>query len=60
MYLVFGMGICYLTFTGRNLKNKKKLTPVQIMKNVSINDKNIVNNVGMFDDSDVMNNYFSE
>ena len=53
------MSFHYLTFMGRKLENKKKLTSVRIMNSVSLNSKNIVNNVGIFNDS-VMNNNFRE
>ena len=33
------------------LKNRKKLTPTRIMNNVGMNSKNVVNNVGIFNDS---------
>ena len=42
------MGLHYLTFIGRNLENRKKSTPMQIMNKASINSKNIVNIVGIF------------
>jgi hypothetical protein len=45
---------------GRNLENKKKLTLVQIMNSFSMNNKNIVNSVGIFNNSVVMNNNFKE
>ena len=53
-YLACDMGLHYLTFMGRKLENKKKLTPVRIMNSASINSKNIVNNVSIFNDSVVM------
>ena len=47
-----------LTFMGRNLENKKKLMQVQIMNSARLNSKNIVNIVGIFNDSSTMNNIF--
>ena len=40
---------------GNKIKNKKKLTPIQIMNNVGLNNKNIVNNVSVFNDNYTMN-----
>ena len=54
------MGLHYLTFTRRNLENKKKLAPVQIMNNASLISKNIVNSVSIFNKSDAMNSYLRE
>lgn len=34
----------------RNLDNKKKLTPIQIMDNVGLYSKNIMNRVGIHND----------
>ena len=34
--------------------------PVQVMKSVNMNSKNIVNNVGIFNDNAAMNNILSE
>ena len=45
------MGLHYVTFMGRNLKNKKKLTPVWITNSTGLNSKKIVNTVGNFNDS---------
>jgi hypothetical protein len=45
---------------GRNLENRKKLMPVQIMNNVDLNSMNIMNNVSTFNDSDTMNNIFKD
>jgi hypothetical protein len=39
---------------GRNLENKKKLTPIQIMDSVG------TNNVGIFDGSAAMHSILSE
>ena len=44
------MGLHYVTFIGRALKTKKKLMPVWRM-----NSKNIVNVVGIFNDSYFIN-----
>ena len=49
-----------LTFMGRNLENKKKLMQVRIMNSARLNSKNIVNIVGIFNDSSIMNNIFRE
>ena len=54
------MGLHYLTFMGRNLKNRKKLMLVHIMNSVSLNSKNIVNGVGILNESVVINNIFME
>ena len=54
------MGLHYLTFMLRNLENRKKLTFVRLMNNVSLNSKNIVNSVGIFSDSVAMNIIFKE
>ena len=45
---------------GQNLENIKKLMPVQIMNNVSMNSKNIMNKVGILDDTSTMNNISSD
>ena len=50
------MGLHYLTFMGRNLKNKKKPIPVRIMSSTGLNSKNIVNSVGTFDDIYIISN----
>jgi hypothetical protein len=49
-----------LTFVGRSLENKKKLTPVRILNSVNLNSKNIMNNVGIFNDGVALNNNFKE
>ena len=54
------MDLHYLSFMGRNLKNNKKLTLVQITNNVDMNIKIVVNNVGIFSDSGAINNILSE
>ena len=48
------MGLQYITFMGRTLKNKKELMPVRIMNSVSLNS------VGIFTDSVVINYNFME
>ena len=60
LYLVSNMGLQYLTFMGRNLVNKKKLTPVRIMNSIALCSKNIVNSVGIFNDSANISNNFME
>ena len=55
MYLAFDTGLHYLTFMGTNLENKKTLMHVQTMNSVSMNNKNIVNILGMFNDNAIMN-----
>ena len=42
------MGFHYLTFMGRNLESRKKLTPVRLMNSAGLNNKNIMNSVGIF------------
>ena len=54
------MGLPYLTFMGRTLKNKKKLTPIQIINSASLNGKNILNSVVIFNDSSVINCNFRQ
>ena len=54
------MGLHYLTFMGRNLENRKKLTHVRIMNRVGMNNKNVVNSVFLFNDSVAMNSISSE
>ena len=55
------MGLHYLTFMGRNLIiNTKKLTLVQIMNNACLSSKTIMNNVGVFNDSVVINRNLGE
>ena len=54
MYLAFDTGLHYLTFMGTNLENKKTLMHVQTMNSVSMNNKNIVNILGMFNDNAIM------
>ena len=54
------MGLHYLTFMGRNLKNKKKLTFVQIMNSVGMNNNDIMSHVSTFNDSVAINNNFIE
>ena len=45
------MGLHYLTFMERNLRNKKKLMLVSIMNIAGLKSKNIINNVVIFKDS---------
>ena len=47
MYLAFDTGLQYLTFTGRNLENKKTLIQIQLMNRANINNKKIVNICGI-------------
>jgi hypothetical protein len=54
------MGLHYLTFMGRLLEIKKKLTPIRIMKGVGMNSKNIMNTFGIFSYSVAMNRIFNE
>ena len=54
------MGLHYLTFMGRNLRDRKKLMLVQMMNSVNMNTKNSVNSVSMVNDSDSINSIFSE
>ena len=42
------MDLHYLTYMGRNLENRKKLTPVWIMNSANMNNNNIMNSVGIF------------
>ena len=49
------MGLHYLTFTGRNLENKKKLTLVWIINSAGLDSENIVCSVGIFNDSSAIN-----
>ena len=51
LYLTSDMGLHYLIFMGRNLENRKKLTPTRIMNSANMHSTNIVNNVGVFNDS---------
>jgi hypothetical protein len=60
LYLEPSMGLQYLTFIGRNLENRKKLTPVGIMNSIGLYSKNIVNTLGIFNDSANINNNFRE
>jgi hypothetical protein len=47
IFSMVDMGLHYLTFMGRNLRNKKKLMSVQIMNTADVNNKNVVKNVAM-------------
>ena len=60
LYVEHHMGLHYITSMGRNLRNKKKLTPVRISNSANMSSKHSVNNVGTFTDSTTMNNIFSE
>jgi hypothetical protein len=53
LYLEYEIGLHYL-------ENNRKLTPIRIMNSASINGKNIVNSVGIFNDIVAMNNIFME
>ena len=44
----------------KNLKYRNKLTPIQIMKIVGMNSKNIMNSVGDFNDNVDMNSVLIE
>lgn len=44
---------------GGHFKNRKKSTPIQIMNSANMNVKNIVNNIGILNDSATMNSIFS-
>ena len=48
------MDLHYLTSMGRNLINKKKLMHAQIMNSANVKSENIVNIVGIFNDSVAM------
>ena len=50
------MDLHYLTFMGRNLENRKKLTLVQTMNNDGMKNKNVGNSVNNFTDTAVMKN----
>ena len=45
---------------GRNLENKKKLMPLQIMNIAGMKSKNIANSVNIFSDNVVMTSTFNE
>jgi len=49
LYLVYNMGLHYLTFMG-NLENKKNLMLVRIMNITDLNSKNTMNNLNIFND----------
>ena len=49
------MCLHYVTFMGRNIENRKKLTRYEIMNHASLISKNIVNSVGIFNDGAPMN-----
>ena len=54
------MDLHYLTFMRKKLENKKKLVSLWIMNRVDLNDKNIVNSVGIFNDGAIMNSILGE
>ena len=54
------MGLQYLTFIGRNLENKKNLTPIQIMTSVGLKRKNNVNAIDIINDNAFIDNNFRE
>lgn len=54
------MSFHYLTVMGRDFENEKKLTPIQILNITSVNSQNIVNNIGIFNDSATMNSIVNE
>ena len=60
LHLAYDMGLHYLTFMGRNAENKKKLMPVWRMNSGGLSNKDIVHNVGIFDDSTSINNKYME
>ena len=41
---------------GKKLRSMKELTLIQTMNSVSLNKKNVVNNVGIFNKNDIINN----
>ena len=60
LYLASEMGLHYVTFMGRHLENMKKLTSIRIMNSASMNSKNIMNSVGIFNVNGFINNIFNE
>ena len=58
--LAHDMDVQYLIFMGRNLENKKKLMPLQIMNIAGMKSKNIANSVNIFSDNVVMTSTFNE
>ena len=54
------MTLHYLTFMGRDLENRKKLTLVRMMNCVGMNSKHILNNVGISNDSTAVKNIFKD
>ena len=55
IYLAYDMGLHYLTFTGRNPRNRKKLTLTWLLNSVIMNSKNMVNDANIFKFSDALN-----
>ena len=54
------MGLHYLTFMGRKIENRKKLTFVRMMNSVNLISKNNKNSVGVFEYSVAMNSDYGE
>jgi hypothetical protein len=54
------MGLHYLAFMGRYLKLKEKTDVGTKMNSACMNRKNIVNNVGIFNDGATMSSIFHE
>ena len=54
------MGLYYLAVIRKNLENKKKLTPVEIMNSANMTHKNIVSTFSIHNDSATVNNSFGE
>lgn len=59
-FLASNMGLCYLTFVGRNLEIMKKLKPVQIMNSARMISMEIVNDVGISNNNATMISILSE
>jgi hypothetical protein len=59
-FLASNMGLCYLTFVGRNLEIMKKLKPVQIMNSAIMISMEIVNDVGISNNNATMISILSE
>ena len=53
------MGFHYFMGMGRNSKIRKKLMPMQIMISVGMNRRDIVDSVGMYNDSAPMKIVFN-
>lgn len=54
------MGLHYHTYMGNDLENRKILTLVRMVNCVGMNNKNIVDNVGIFNDNIAINNISKE